>query len=418
MSVHETITTMAKAARQAARGLAALSTEVKNRALLKMADELIAQTATIQAENDKDLVAGREKGLSSATLDRLQLTDKVILSMVTGLREVAALPDPVGEITEMNRRPNGLMVGRMRIPLGVIGMIYESRPNVTVDAAALCLKTGNAIILRGGSEAIHSNLALARVLQEVLVAEGVPAAAVQVIPTTDRQAITHMLTLEEDIDLIIPRGGEGLIRFVAEHSRIPVLKHYKGVCHIFVDSSADIAMASAIVFNSKVQRPGVCNSLETLLVHRAIAATALPVIGMRLAEAGVELRGCPETLAILPYAHAATAEDWPAEYLELILAVRVVPDLDAALDHIAQYSSLHTESIITSNYTNAQRFIREVESSSVMVNASTRFSDGGEFGLGAEIGISTTKLHAYGPMGLKELTTKKFIVYGDGQIRE
>ncbi len=418
MSVHETITTMAKAARQAARGLAALSTEVKNRALLKMADELIAQTATIQAENDKDLAAGREKGLSSAMLDRLQLTDKVILSMVTGLREVAALPDPVGEVTEMNRRPNGLMVGRMRIPLGVIGMIYESRPNVTVDAAALCLKTGNAIILRGGSEAIHSNLALARVLQEVLVAEGVPAAAVQVIPTTDRQAITHMLTLEEDIDLIIPRGGEGLIRFVAEHSRIPVLKHYKGVCHIFVDSSADIDMASAIVFNSKVQRPGVCNSLETLLVHRAIAATALPVIGMRLAEAGVELRGCPETLAILPYAQAATAEDWPAEYLELILAVRVVPDLDAALDHIAQYSSLHTESIITSNYTNAQRFIREVESSSVMVNASTRFSDGGEFGLGAEIGISTTKLHAYGPMGLKELTTKKFIVYGDGQIRE
>jgi glutamate-5-semialdehyde dehydrogenase len=418
MSVQETITTMAKAARRAARGLAALSTEVKNRALLTMADELIAQTATIQAENNKDLVAGREKGLSPAMLDRLQLTNKVIQSMVSGLREVAALPDPVGEVTEMNRRPNGLMVGRMRIPLGVIGMIYESRPNVTVDAAALCLKTGNAIILRGGSEAIHSNLALARVLQGVLEAEGVPAAAVQVIPTTDREAITHMLTLEEDIDLIIPRGGEGLIRFVAEHSRIPVLKHYKGVCHIFVDSSADIAMASDIVFNSKVQRPGVCNALETLLVHRAIAAAALPVIGKRLAEAGVELRGCPETLAILPYAQAATDEDWPAEYLELILAVRVVPDLDAALDHIAQYSSLHTESIITSNYTNAQRFIREVESSSVMVNASTRFSDGGQFGLGAEIGISTTKLHAYGPMGLKELTTKKFIVYGDGQIRE
>ena len=418
MTVQETITSMAKAARRAARGMAALSTEVKNRALLKMADELLAQRATIQAENDKDLVAGREKGLSSAMLDRLQLTEKVMQSMVNGLREVAALPDPVGEITEMNRRPNGLMVGRMRIPLGVIGMIYESRPNVTVDAAALCLKTGNAIILRGGSEAIHSNLALARVLQEVLVSEKVPAAAIQVIPTTDREAITTMLSLEEEIDLIIPRGGEGLIRFVAEHSRIPVLKHYKGVCHIFVDSSADLQMASDIVFNAKVQRPGVCNSLETLLVHRGIAESALPVIGQRLIDAGVELRGCPETRAILPSAKAATEEDWPAEYLDLILAVRVVPDLDAALDHIAQYSSLHTESIITANYTNAQRFIREVESSSVMVNASTRFSDGGEFGLGAEIGISTTKLHAYGPMGLKELTTKKFIVYGDGQIRQ
>ena len=417
MTVQQTITEMAKAARKAARGVAALSTEVKNRALLKMADELLAQSETIQRENEKDLVAGREKGLSAAMLDRLQLSDKVIQSMVTGLREVAALPDPVGEITEMTRRPNGMQVGRMRIPLGVIGMIYESRPNVTVDAASLCLKAGNAIILRGGSEAIHSNLALARVLQEVLVSENVPAAAVQVIPTTDREAITTMLALEEQIDLIIPRGGEGLIRFVSEHSRIPVLKHYKGVCHIFVDSSADLAMASDIIFNSKVQRPGVCNSLETLLVHRDVAATALPIIGQRLSEAKVELRGCPETCAILPYAKAAVEEDWPAEYLDLILAVKVVADLDAALDHIAQYSSLHTESIITSNYAHAQRFIREVESSSVMVNASTRFSDGGQFGLGSEIGISTTKLHAYGPMGLKELTTKKFIVYGDGQIR-
>jgi len=418
MTVQETITNMAIAARKAARGMASLSTEVKNRALLKMADELLAQRAAIQRENEKDLVAGREKGLSAAMLDRLQLSDKVIQSMVTGLREVAALPDPVGEVTEMIRRPNGMQVGRMRIPLGVIGMIYESRPNVTVDAASLCLKAGNAIILRGGSEAIYSNLALAKVLQEVLVAENIPAAAVQVIPTTDREAITTMLSLEEQIDLIIPRGGEGLIRFVSEHSRIPVLKHYKGVCHIFIDSSADVQMASDIVFNSKVQRPGVCNALETLLVHREVAATALPVIGKRLAEAGVELRGCPDTRVILPYATVATEADWPAEYLELILAVRVVNDLDAALDHIAQYSSLHTESIITSNYANAQRFIREVESSSVMVNASTRFSDGGQFGLGSEIGISTTKLHAYGPMGLKELTTKKFIVYGDGQIRQ
>ncbi|MBA3014440.1 MAG: glutamate-5-semialdehyde dehydrogenase [Proteobacteria bacterium] len=418
MTVQETITSLAVAARKAARGLSALSTEVKNRALLKMADELLRQREVIRVENEKDLAAGRAKGLSAAMLDRLDLTDKVIASMVTGLREVAVLPDPVGEITEMNRRPNGLMVGRMRIPLGVIGMIYESRPNVTVDAAALCLKTGNAIILRGGSEAIHSNLALAKILQEVLVSENIPAAAVQVIPTTDREAITTMLTLEEHIDLIIPRGGEGLIRFVSENSRIPVLKHYKGVCHIFIDSSAEVQMAGDIVMNAKVQRPGVCNSLETLLVHRDVAASFLPVIGKRLVDAGVELRGCPETKAILPSVIPAMEEDWPAEYLDLILAVKVVPDLDAALDHIATYSSLHTESIITSNYANAQRFIREVESSSVMVNASTRFSDGGQFGLGAEIGISTTKLHAYGPMGLKELTTKKFIVYGDGQIRQ
>lgn len=418
MTVQETITSLAVAARKAARGLSSLSTEVKNRALLKMADELLRQSDLIRVENEKDLVAGRNKGLSAAMLDRLSLTDKVIASMVNGLREVAALADPVGEITEMNRRPNGLMVGRMRIPLGVIGMIYESRPNVTVDAAALCLKTGNAIILRGGSEAIHSNLVLAKILQEVLVSENISAAAVQVIPTTDREAITTMLTLEEQIDLIIPRGGEGLIRFVSENSRIPVLKHYKGVCHIFIDSSAELQMAGDIVINAKVQRPGVCNSLETLLIHRDVAASFLPVLGKRLVDAGVELRGCPETLAILPTATPAVEADWPAEYLDLILAVKVVPDLDAALDHIATYSSLHTESIITSSYANAQRFIREVESSSVMVNASTRFSDGGQFGLGAEIGISTTKLHAYGPMGLKELTTKKFIVYGDGQIRQ
>jgi len=417
MTIQETITGMAVAARQAARAMASLSTEVKNRALLRMADELLVQRQTIQGQNSLDLIAGREKGLSAAMLDRLQLSDKVIDAMVVGLREVAALPDPVGEVSEMTRRPNGMQVGRMRIPLGVIGMIYESRPNVTVDAASLCLKAGNAILLRGGSEAICSNLALAKVLQEVLVVEKIPAAAVQVIPTTDRQAITTMLSLEEQIDLIIPRGGEGLIRFVSEHSRIPVLKHYKGVCHIFVDSSAEIAMATDIVVNSKAQRPGVCNALETLLVHREIAAQALPVIGQRLAEAGVALRGCPETCAILPYATPATEADWPAEYLDLILAVRVVDDLDAALDHIAQYSSLHTESIITADYGHAHRFIREVESSSVMVNASTRFSDGGQFGLGSEIGISTTKLHAYGPMGLKELTTKKFIVYGDGQIR-
>ncbi len=417
MTVNETITNLAIAARRAARSLGTLSSAVKDRALLKMAVALDAQRDKLRAENDKDLASGRAQGLSAAMLDRLSLTDKAIDSMIAGLKEVAALPDPVGEITEMNRRPNGMLVGRMRIPLGVIGMIYESRPNVTVDAAALCLKAGNAILLRGGSEAIHSNLALAQLMQEVLTGEGIPAAAVQVIPTTDREAVTAMLKLEEHIDLIIPRGGEGLIRFVAENSRIPVLKHYKGVCHIFVDESADLTMAGDIVINAKAQRPGVCNALETLLVHRAIAPRALPVLGERLKEAQVELRGCPETCALLPYAVPATEADWPAEYLDLILAVRVVDDLDAALDHIARYSSLHTESIITASYANAQRFLREVDSSSVMVNASTRFSDGGQFGLGAEIGISTTKLHAYGPMGLKELTTKKFIVYGDGQIR-
>ncbi len=417
MTVNETITNLAIAARRAARSLGTLSSAVKDRALLKMAVALDAQRDKLRAENDKDLASGQAQGLSAAMLDRLSLTDKAIDSMIAGLKEVAALPDPVGEITEMHRRPNGMRVGRMRIPLGVIGMIYESRPNVTVDAAALCLKAGNAILLRGGSEAIHSNLALAQLMQEVLTGEGIPAAAVQVIPTTDREAVTAMLKLEEHIDLIIPRGGEGLIRFVAENSRIPVLKHYKGVCHIFVDESADLTMAGDIVINAKAQRPGVCNALETLLVHRAIAPRALPVLGERLKEAQVELRGCPETCALLPYAVPATEADWPAEYLDLILAVRVVDDLDAALDHIARYGSLHTESIITASYANAQRFLREVESSSVMVNASTRFSDGGQFGLGAEIGISTTKLHAYGPMGLKELTTKKFIVYGDGQIR-
>ncbi|MDA8160085.1 MAG: glutamate-5-semialdehyde dehydrogenase [Desulfobacteraceae bacterium] len=417
MTVNETITNLAIAARRAARSLGTLSSAVKDRALLKMAVALDAQRDKLRAENDKDLASGRAQGLSAAMLDRLSLTDKAIDSMIAGLKEVAALPDPVGEITEMHRRPNGMRVGRMRIPLGVIGMIYESRPNVTVDAAALCLKAGNAILLRGGSEAIHSNLALAQLMQEVLTGEGIPAAAVQVIPTTDREAVTAMLKLEEHIDLIIPRGGEGLIRFVAENSRIPVLKHYKGVCHIFVDESADLTMAGDIVINAKAQRPGVCNALETLLVHRAIAPRALPVLGERLKEAQVELRGCPETCALLPYAVPATEADWPAEYLDLILAVRVVDDLDAALDHIARYGSLHTESIITASYANAQRFLREVDSSSVMVNASTRFSDGGQFGLGAEIGISTTKLHAYGPMGLKELTTKKFIVYGDGQIR-
>jgi len=418
MALEDTIATLAGETKRAARQVANLSTTVKDRVLLAMADGLLERKAYIQQENEKDLAAGRKKGLSAAMLDRLALSDKVIESMVTGLREVAALPDPVGEISEMRRRPSGIMVGRMRIPLGVIGMIYESRPNVTVDAAALCLKAGNAVLLRGGSEALHSNLALAKVLGESLAAEQIDPAAVQVIPVTDREAVTCMLQREEEIDLIIPRGGEGLIRFVASNSRIPVLKHYKGVCHAFVDTGADLKMAADIVLNGKTQRPGVCNSLEALLVHREVAAEFLPAVGARLAAAGVELRGCPQTVALLPDAKPAGDDDWGMEFLDLILAVRVVADIDEAMAHIDRYSSQHTETIVTSNYGRAQRFLREVDSSSVMVNASTRFSDGGQYGLGAEIGISTTKLHAFGPMGLRELTTCKFIVYGDGEIRE
>jgi len=417
MSVQKTVETIAIAAKKAARKLAFESTTRKNNVLLRMAEALQEEKEFIQAENEKDLSAGRQKGLSAAMLDRLALTDKVIDSMVVGLQEVAALPDPVGEVDEMIRRPNGLMVGRMRIPLGVIGMIYESRPNVTVDAAALCLKAGNAVILRGGSEAIHSNLALARVLQEALDSENINPAAIQVIPIADREAVNVLLSLEDHIDLIIPRGGEGLIRFVAQNSRIPVLKHYKGVCHVFVDNEADFGMAAEIIMNGKTQRPGVCNALETLLVHRDIAADFLPQIGARLKDAGVEIRGCPETREILADVKEAVEDDWYAEFLDLILAVRVVDDLDAAMDHIDTYGSQHTEVIVTGDYANAQRFIKEVDASAVMVNASTRFSDGGQFGLGAEIGISTTKLHAYGPMGLKELTARKFIVYGDGQVR-
>jgi glutamate-5-semialdehyde dehydrogenase len=417
MSVRETVETLAIAAKKAARYLAFESTTRKNNVLLRMAEALRAKQDFIQSENGKDLAAGREKGLSAAMLDRLALTDKVMEAMIGGLHEVIGLPDPVGEVEEMIRRPNGLMVGRMRIPLGLIAMIYESRPNVTVDAAALCLKAGNAVILRGGSEAIHSNLALAKVLQEALAAEKMNPAAIQVIPVADREAVNVLLSLEDYVDLIIPRGGEGLIRFVAQNSRIPVLKHYKGVCHVFVDLDADLDMAANIVMNGKTQRPGVCNALETLLIHRDIAPEFLPLIGGQLQNAGVELRGCPRTKEVLPDVKDATEDDWYAEFLDLILAIKVVDDINAAMDHIAVYGSQHTEVIVTANYANAQRFIKEVDASAVMVNASTRFSDGGQFGLGAEIGISTTKLHAYGPMGLKELTARKFIVYGDGQIR-
>lgn len=418
MDIAATIKQMALEARSAARRLASLSTTVKNQALTRIAELLEEEKEKIQQENQQDVEAAQALGHPAAFIDRLTLSDKVIHSMVTGLREVVQLPDPVGRVTAMWRRPNGLLVGRQRIPLGVIGFIYESRPNVTVDAAALCLKSGNAVILKGGKEAIRSNLVLARIMALALGEFGIPPAAVQVIPTTEREAVTELLKLDELVDLIIPRGGEGLIRFVAENSRIPVLKHYKGVCHIFVDASANLAMANEICYNAKVQRPGVCNAMETLLVHEEVASWFLPEMFARFRQAGVELRGCPRTREIDPEVKPATEADWPEEYLDLILAVRVVPDLDAALDHIARYSSNHTEAIITRDYDNAQRFLQEVDSSVVLVNASTRFNDGGELGLGAEIGISTSKLHAFGPMSLEELTTTKFIVYGSGQVRQ
>jgi glutamate-5-semialdehyde dehydrogenase len=409
--------TMAVQAKKAARRLAATPTAVKDKVLGAMADALLNQKEYIIAENQKDLAAGREKGLSSAMLDRLELNDKVIESMVRGLREVVALPDPVGRIDDMKRRPSGIMVGRMRVPLGVVGIIYESRPNVTVDAAALCLKSGNATLLRGGSEAICSNLALAKVLQEVLAAEQLDPATIQVIPLTDREAVNVLLGQEESVDLIIPRGGEGLIRFVAANSRIPVLKHYKGVCHAFIDANADIEMGISIVMNGKTQRPGVCNALEGLLIHRDIAPRFLPAVAAKLFKAGVQLRGCPRSCELVPEITPASESDWGTEFLDLILALRIVDSMDEALSYIEQYGSQHTETIVTNSYLNGQRFLREVDASAVMINASTRFNDGGQFGLGAEIGISTSKLHAYGPMGLEELTTRKFIVYGEGEVR-
>ncbi len=418
MTIAAQVKRIAADARQAAIAMARLPSGRKNDLLIAMADALVTGTAEIVAENGRDLETGRQKGLSEAMLDRLMLDSARIKAMADGLREVAALPDPVGEVTRMWLRPNGLQVGKMRIPLGVIGIIYESRPNVTADAAALCLKAGNAVILRGGSEAIHSNLAIARILQGEMATAGIPVAALSLIPFIEREGVLEMLKQEESIDLIIPRGGESLIRFVVENSRIPVIKHYKGVCHVFVDAAADPDMAERIIVNAKTQRPGVCNALETLLVHRDAAATFIPRIAATLTGLKVELRGDEEFRRFAPQALPATEEDWQAEYLELILACRVVDDLDAAIDHINRYSSLHTEAIVTSDYGHAQRFIREVNSSTVLVNASTRFADGGQLGLGAEIGISTTKLHSFGPMGLEDLTTTKFIVYGEGQVRQ
>lgn len=385
---------------------------------MRVAELLLEEKEALQSANSKDLKIAADKGLSTAMLDRLRLTDAVITSMVTALHELCALPDPIGNVEDFVKRPNGLLVGRMRVPLGVIAMIYESRPNVTVDAAALCLKTGNAVILRGGSEAIHSNLALATLLKKALLSQNVDEDAVQIIPVTDRRAIDVLLTLDEEIDLVIPRGGESLIRFVSQNSRIPVLKHYKGVCHLFVDKDADLGKAVPLVINSKTHRPGVCNALEGLLIHQDVAADYLPVLVTALIEKGVELRGCPKSTAISPEIRNAVDSDWGTEFLDLILCVKVVKNFDEAKSYIQQYGSKHTETIVTENYSTAQRFLAEIDASAVMVNASTRFNDGGQLGLGAEIGISTTKLHAYGPMGLLELTTRKFIIYGQGQIRE
>ena len=418
MDIHKSVKKMAEDALEASHRLSRVSTTAKNAALLRMADEIGWHRDFILSENNRDLTAAKEKGLSAPMIDRLTIKDDSLKAMTQGLREIAALPDPVGKVTSMWRRPNGLLVGRMRIPLGVIGIIYESRPNVTVDASALCVKSGNAVILRGGSESIHSNLAIASILQDVLRESPLPDKAIQVIPFTDREAVTTLLQMDEQIDLIIPRGGEELIRAVVAQSKIPVIKHYKGVCHIFVDATADINMAVNICTNAKVQRPGVCNAMETLLVHADIAPAFLPKIAEKLQKAGVLIKGCEKTRKVLKNIDAATEEDWYSEYLDLILSVRVVPSIDAAMEHIEKYGSLHTESIITKDYASSQRFLNEVNSSTVLVNASTRFSDGFELGLGAEIGISTTKLHAFGPMGLEELTTSKFIIYGDGQVRK
>ena len=418
MSIENMIETMAKDAKAASRELRSLGSEQKDDALLRMAGKLLDRKETIFTANRKDLSAARDAGLSAAMLDRLTLNATVITAMADGLREVAALPDPVGAVRGMWKRPNGLLVGRVRIPLGVIGFIFESRPNVTVDAGALCLKAGNAVILKGGSEAIHSNMILGELLAEALHEAGIPEKAVQVIPTTERASVNALISLDDYIDVIIPRGGEGLIRFVTEHSRIPVLKHYKGVCHVYVDQSASAQMAKDICFNAKVQRPGVCNAMETLLVHEDAASDFLPEMAKQFQEAGVEIRGCPKTLVLVPGAVPAEESDWPAEFLDLVLAVKIVGSMDEALDHIETYGSQHTEAIVTNDYERSQRFLAQVDSSVVLINASTRFNDGNQLGLGAEIGINTSKLHAFGPMGLEELTTTKFVVYGQGQIRD
>ncbi len=417
MDIRQYVSDKAKKAKAASRQLANISTEIKNNALFKMAAGLEQGSANLIAENNKDLVAAGQKGLSKAMIDRLTLNPDRIKAMADGLREVAALPDPVGEVLRMWRRPNGMEVGRMRVPIGLIGIIYESRPNVTADSAALCLKSGNGVLLRGGSEAVHSNTAIVEVLSRAGAEAGIPESAVSFIENPDRACVMEMLKLNQVIDLIIPRGGEGLIRMVSENSTIPVIKHDKGICHVYVDSKADLVMAEEICFNAKVQRPGTCNAMETMLVHQDVVKTFLPVIIGRMKKAGVEIRGCSKTKAVVPDIKAATDKDWDTEYNDLILNVKTVESMEEAMEHIAAHGSQHSEAIVTNDYQNARRFQREVDASAVFVNASTRLNDGFEFGLGAEIGISTTRIHARGPMGLEELTSTKFIVLGNGQIR-
>ena len=418
MQIEEYVAEKVRTAKAASRRMVSLSTRVKDEALLQMARAVEDSAELVKQKNGKDLEAARQKGLSGAMLDRLRLTDKRITGMAQGLREIAALPDPVGALNEMVRRPSGIRVGKLRVPIGVIGIIYESRPNVTADAAGLCIKAGNAVILRGGSEAINSNICLVKILSEAACSAGMPENAIQLIETTDRKAVTEMLKAEGWVDLVIPRGGKELIKTVVEHSRIPVIKHYEGVCHIYVDDEADLEMAQKLCFNAKIQRPGVCNAMETLLVNAKITKEFIPIIFEQLTKAGVEIRGCPRTREIAPEVKEATEDDWYTEYLDLILSVKVVDSLEEAIVHISQYGSAHTDAIVTRNYFKAQQFVTEVDSSSVMINASTRLSDGGVYGLGAEIGISTDKLHARGPMGVKDLTTYKWVVYGEGQIRE
>ncbi|MEA1079612.1 glutamate-5-semialdehyde dehydrogenase [Marinobacter qingdaonensis] len=403
-------------ARAAATQVARSTTAVRNQALLATAEALDAARDALVTANIRDLENGRRNGLDGAMLDRLELTPERIDTMIEGLRQVASLPDPIGEITDMTFRPSGIQVGKMRVPLGVIGIIYESRPNVTVEAASLCLKSGNATILRGGSEAIESNQAIARCLAQGLAEAGLPESAVQVVKTTDRAAVGELITMPKYVDVIVPRGGKGLIERISRDARVPVIKHLDGVCHVYIDSHADPEKALAVAVNAKTQRYGTCNTMETLLLDGEIADDILPLLAPAFAEKGVELRGCERTRAIID-ANEATEADWEAEYLGPILAVRVVDGLDGAIAHINRYSSQHTDSIITENYTRARRFITEVDSSSVMVNASTRFADGFEYGLGAEIGISTDKIHARGPVGLEGLTSQKYVVFGDGHIR-
>lgn len=417
MDIEHYMTSLGEAARAAGRRLAMAETATKNAALLATAEALVAQRDTLLRENERDLERGRANGLDAAMLDRLELNDVRIAAMVDGLAQVAALPDPVGAVTDLIYRPSGIQVGRMRVPLGVVGIIYESRPNVTVDAASLCLKSGNATILRGGSESIHSNQAIAACLRAGLATAGLPETAVQVVETTDRAAVGMLVRMAEYVDVIVPRGGKGLIERVSAEARVPVIKHLDGICHVYIDAEADLDQAFAIAMNAKTHRYGVCNAMETLLVAAPVAGDILPRLAAAYGEKGVELRGCERTRSLVPAAGPATEDDWQTEYLAPILAIRVVDGLDAAIEHINRYGSRHTDTIVTRDYARGRRFLREVDSSSVMVNASTRFADGFEYGLGAEIGISTDKIHARGPVGLEGLTSQKYVVLGDGHVR-